>query len=61
MNNIINVLGAKTVTDLINQLIDDRCEQYGVGNTIAYLKDFGMQDAELVAIGFDVEDVSRVE
>lgn len=52
---------AKNRESLLNQLLDDRCELYGVRNTICYLFDFGLTRDEIIALKFDANDVDDVQ
>jgi len=64
MDNIANItqeeVEAKNRESLLNQLLDDRCELYGVRNTICYLFDFGLARDEIIALKFDANDVDDV-
>lgn len=46
------------VNDCFNDMIDDRCETFGIINTIQFLLDAGFNKEELVNyFGFEEEDV----
>ena len=55
MNNLDN----KKLT-LFELLIDDRCEMYGIRNTIAFLMDNDFTADELLEMYFDEDDVNYV-
>lgn len=42
--------------DLLEAIIDDRCEKEGAGDTEEYLREFGINDEQLRRWGFDVPD-----
>lgn len=42
--------------DLLEAIIDNRCEQEGAGDTEEYLREFGTSDEQLRRWGFDVPD-----
>lgn len=42
--------------DLLEAIIDNRCEQEGAGDTEEYLREFGISDEQLNRWGFDVPD-----
>lgn len=42
--------------DLLEAIIDNRCEQEGAGDTEEYLREFGINDEQLNRWGFDVPD-----
>ena len=46
---------------LLNELLNDRCNLYGIRNTICYLFDFGLTKDEIIALNFDAADVDYVE
>ena len=46
---------------LLNELLNDRCDLYGVRNTICYLFDFGLTRDEILHLNFDAEDIDYVE
>lgn len=50
----------KNKLSVLNTLLDDRCDLYGVKNTIAYLLDQGLIKEEILDLGFDEEDVEYV-
>lgn len=41
-------------------MVDDRCDAFGVKNTIAYLMDNNLTQRELLAMGFDQSDIDDV-
>ena len=45
---------------VLNQLLDDRCDLYGVRNTICYLLDGGLTKEEILDLQFDKDDVEYV-
>lgn len=45
---------------VFNMLLDERCELYGVRNTICWLLDAGLTKEELLDLLFDEEDVDYV-
>ena len=47
----------KKKQELLNKLLDDRCEMYGVINTIQYLLDDGFTEKEIEKLGFDENDI----
>ena len=53
-------LKLKNKLSLLNQLLDDRCEMYGIRNTISYLLDDGFTREELLDLRFDEDDVDYV-
>lgn len=46
--------------ELLNRLLDDRCDLYGARNTISYLLDEGYTRDDLIELDFDEEDVDYV-
>lgn len=46
--------------ELLEMLIDDRCEMYGIRNTISLMVDNGFTREELLEMKFDEEDVDAV-
>lgn len=47
---------------LLNAMIDDRCDTFGVHNTIAYLMECGVSEEELLnEFYFDSDDVIYVK
>lgn len=42
--------------DLLEAIIDNRCEQEGAGDTADFLREFGISDEQLNRWGFDVPD-----
>ena len=53
-------MNIEELMDLLNAMIDDRCDMFGIKNTIAYLKDYGLSKDDLVALGFDEAMVQEV-
>lgn len=45
---------------LLDRLLDDRCDAYGVRNTIAYLIDLGLSKDQILDLNFDDGDVDHV-
>lgn len=50
----------KNKLDLLDFMLDDRCEMYGVRNTICYLLDYGLTKEEILNLKFDEEDLDYV-
>lgn len=46
--------------ELLEMLIDDRCEMYGIRNTISFLMDNDFTKEELIEMKFDEDDVNYV-
>jgi len=46
--------------ELMNKLLDDRCDLYGSRNTISYLLDDGYTRDDLIELNFDEDDVDLV-
>lgn len=53
-------MNTETLMDLLNQMIDDRCDMFGISNTIIYLKDYGLTQDDIVSLGFEEDHVKRV-
>lgn len=45
---------------LLDRLIDELIEQYGINWTIQYLMDFGLKQKQLIELGFDQIDIGYV-
>ncbi len=45
---------------LLDQLLDDRCDTYGILNTIAYLFNSGLTVEEIHELGFELADIQYV-
>lgn len=50
----------KNKLSVLNTLLDDRCDLYGIKNTIAYLLDQGLTKEEILDLHFDEDDVEYV-
>ena len=50
----------ETMIDVMNALIDDRCENGGVISTIAFLFDLGLTKKDLLELRFDEADIDYV-
>ena len=46
--------------ELLDRLLDDRCELFGINNTISYLLDLGFTRDELLELQFEAADVDYV-
>lgn len=53
-------MNTEELMDLLNAMIDDRCDMFGISNTIAYLKDYGLTQDDIIALGFDEAMVQEV-
>ena len=53
-------MNTETLMDLLNQMIDDRCDMFGISNTIIYLKDYGLTQDDIVSLGFEEDYVKKV-
>lgn len=51
----------KNKLSILNALLDDRCDMYGVRNTICFLFDQGLTFEEILDLGFERDDVAYVE
>ena len=47
----------KKKQELLDDLLNDRCDMYGVINTIQYLLDKGFSEKEIKKLGFDENDI----
>ena len=45
---------------VLDMLIDERCEMFGVRNTICWLLDAGLTKEEILDLQFDEDDVNYV-
>ena len=45
--------------ELTDRLLDARCEEWGIRNTILWLKDYGYSQEQIVSLGFDEDDVKE--
>lgn len=45
--------------DLMNLLLDDYMDEYGVDDTICYLIGSGLGRKQLIELGFDEDDINR--
>ena len=65
MDNIVNFIQAEVEKanreSLLNELLEERCNLYGVRNTISWLFDFGLTRDEIVHLDFDEEEVDYVK
>ena len=55
-----NELEFDKLLELLDSLLDFRCELYGVRNTIALLMDLDLSKEEIIDLGFDDTDVEYV-
>ena len=46
--------------ELLNRLLDDRCDLFGTRNTISYLLDEGYTRDDLIELDFDEDEVDFV-
>lgn len=48
---------ADKIYDCFNNLIDDRCDNFGILNTIQFLMDAGFEKQDLIRLKFDESDI----
>lgn len=53
-------MSTETLMNLLNQMIDDRCDMFGIRNTITYLKDYGLAQDDIISLGFEEDLVKEV-
>ena len=53
-------MSTEALMNLLNLMIDDRCDMHGVRNTIIYLKDYGLTKDDIISLGFDSPIVQEV-
>ena len=50
----------ENLMSILDMLIDERCELFGIKNTICWLLDAGLTEDELIELHFDEEDIKYV-